>query len=226
MKNIITLFLTSFILLFFSACRCPLNPGCLEIYNINLGFNTDTPLREVEIGDTITLTMEIPNLVLDSETNQIYDIENFTHSMEFFLAKMDTIDKSYVPIDSEFTLLPIENMGQIGINQLLPGQSVNGRVISFKIIPEMEGLFLAGIFFREEDLQDGQWIDLNITETCCAERVNMTHEYRTAENRNVDLVPDLKQWSFLNIDNELIETIDLDDPDFVRNGIFFFRVAE
>ena len=241
MKQLILLIIT-LMPIYFVSC---VNNGCDGItvcwaeYDISLSYESDPPIREISVGDTFQISMKIPHIVEDTETGEMYDIENLDYSKIFSMSLMDTSNNTYIsaPVNSFEYIKLNDNVGDISISNIGGfTQNVNLKLaffeeyksISFYVIAKEVGLYWADLFYDWNQLVETESRhSINLTDTCCLEKINLKHEYLSVENKNKDLIPDLKQWGDVTAGGTTpAKRVDLDDPEVEKIGIFFFRVVE
>jgi hypothetical protein len=238
MKNLRGLLVVS-MALFFTNC---VNNGCdygISIcwveYNIKLGYESDPPIRDIAVGDTFMITMEIPDIVTDSETGVTYDIADLDYSKTFSIDKMDIINKTFkpAPLDS-FEYINIDGKGSIEVVQLEDFVQVvrlkldyveDKKIVSFKVVPKTDGIYFGHISFTDKNLEEVDNVKIDLTDTCCLERINLTHEYFS--DNNIDLIPDITNWGVKHDGwDTSINHQDLDSDELTKYGLFFFRVND
>ena len=233
--------LVTFLLVHISGCvnfQCGDELNCVVEYNIALGFESEPPIREIFVGDTFTISMEIPHIVEDTETEDQYDLRDLNYSKTFTTILLDLDSKTFksTPIGN-LSYQEISGKGQIRVDQLGDFTEVvrlsldsfeDRKFISFKVIPKSKGVYSGFISFNDSDLTEyGDKNMFSLTDTCCAERINLRHEYSTSGGKNIDLIPDITNWGEKQEGwDTAIAHKDLDVEDWTKLGTFYFRVLE
>jgi hypothetical protein len=206
MKKII--FLLSLIALMQSStCH---KQACETTYDFEIPFSI-TERDSFRIGDTIWLSSEIRDNLVDKTTNQSIDVSNFDFQIRCGMYRMDTVQFDEAEKYFEF----VNQVGKMEITvastidtKVIYQKETNSRVVKVGMIPKKIGIFKINFANLTDDITN-----VKLTQGDCLETLNMIYTMNEGRDFNYYLL----KKSLIPISTE---------SDYKKEGNYVFKVIK
>ena len=199
------LLIISSILLLLYSCRAP--NYCQKSYDFNIPIQVN--LQDTfHIGDTIWISLDMPNQVLDRASGEYIDWTNFELFFEAGFSRLDTPTPATGDLDFDI----IQNIGEAkrlvngSVDIFLHTQATNNKKFRVGFIAKRAGLYSGGVFFPLEYLliEQNSFFEerLKVSNPDCQENISGKSTIRVnGGNVNYHLVDGICQttWDGLEI---------------------------
>jgi len=213
-----------------NGCGEILGETCSINYSIDIPFEVTPDTSSFSMGDSITISMFLPDNSIDNLTNDSLDLRNLLYDVDIVFLRLIQENKEYAVLSLEQFNFDNDMMdggvNRIGDTQRTTGNLIfeeveEGRICVFKFAPKIEGLLCFYFSYSDRllDESDHQTPNLDFTETCCTERAEIHNVKIGGNTNNFQLVNnDTLAWSNNGI------AINLTNEDLINAGIFLFQV--
>jgi len=183
MKNLL---LSTFILIILGFTSC--EKKCKNVYRFQVPFTLSPQIDTFHIGDTIWVSCNFPKEVLELNSNEYFDLENFDLRSELTLA-----DIGVEPFeDANLTFTVIEEKGSLELTQFVGTTTYSINYLyendkfktQFGLIPQNEGFFYFGMLspFKKDVNNYG------ITPDCDESIENIDYLLNGGQNNNYEFI--------------------------------------
>ena len=169
MYNLKLVFTLLLIVVCFTNCQKP----CKVAYNFDFPYTISPSSDTISIGDTLTIESIYDSQLLDKNSNEYIQVNDYDFHFDFYLTKLDTLKKfpyeyfNIIVNKGEFNTFTYSDGHKK--KKIIYSYENNKNCFNIQLIPNRKGIYY---LMTRPYITGVKYDDLHITDTECEERVD------------------------------------------------------
>ena len=208
MKKILSILVT-FVILLSTTCH---KQSCDTTYNFDIPFSI-IDRDSFRIGDTIWLSSQINNQLMDKISNENIEVSNFDFKVNCGMYRMDTIQfdeaEKYFDFINQYGKFDVTYSSTIN-TKVIYQKETKSRILKIGMIPKKIGIFQIAFYNLTDDITR-----IKVTQGECLETLNIFYNMNEGKDFNYYLLKYSLQPLPISTEN-----------DYKKDGAYFFKVIK